>query len=164
MRRFPNNPGPDFPLSTRSFLPARRGTNARSGAFHGGPSPDALKRARAGDKDFDPSVFVNPFINRHVPSLWFALVPEFGRQATYWIDGDAAQQTDIWIIWKEGREDEQYSPGRYSHALIQNTDLPRAPLKGDIMSTPDAIYNVVRVDALPYNYSNIVLQDSTETF
>lgn len=117
----------------------------------GGPSSSAGVRA-AGP-------FVNPFISAHVPMLWNALAAEFGRPADYWLDGDGAQATSITVVWKEGVEDEAASPGRYSRALIQNSDLVQDPVQGDAISANGTIYDVVRVDAMPYQMTSVVLQD-----
>jgi hypothetical protein len=103
--------------------------------------------------------FLNPFISAHVPVLWQALAREFGLPAEYWLDGDSGQAIAITIVWKEGAEDEEASPGRYSRALVQNSDLTRAPQQGDALAALDTIYDVVRVDAMPYAMSSIVLQD-----
>jgi hypothetical protein len=110
------------------------------------------------------AAFVNPFISTHVPILWNALVAEFGRQADYWPDNDPAQAVAITLIWKEGAEDETMSPGRYSHALIQNSDLPDDPKLGDAVVNAGIEYDVVRVSAFAYDYSQIVLQDRSENF
>lgn len=96
--------------------------------------------------------------------LWNALVPEFGRPADYWPDNNPAQAVTITLIWKEGAEDETMSPGRYSHALIQNTDLPVDPKLGDAVVNAGIEYDVVRVSAFATDYSQIVLQDRSENF
>lgn len=108
--------------------------------------------------------YINPFISTHVPILWTALVGEFGREADYWIDNDPAQAVTITLIWKEGAEDEMASPGRYSHALVQNADLPRDPKLGDAVVHAGVEYDIVRVNAFAYDYSLIVLQDRSEDF
>lgn len=136
-----------FVLSAR---PAGRAGNPRAGAFSG-VSPTAGLRAAGGPE--------NPFENRHVPMLWDALIPEFGRAVDYWLDGDDGQAASIVVIWKEGAEDEDTSPGRYSHALVKHCDLERPPRLGDIVSHAGATYDVVRVDAYRYAVSTIVLQD-----
>src|SRR5215831_19956169 len=117
---------------------AGRAAKTRVSAFSG-LSPSAGTRA-AGSPPY-----VNDFISTHVPMLWSSLMGEFPRQIDYWIDGDPAQILTISIIWKEGTEDEEISPGRYSHALVQNSDLPRAPLLGDVVSRDGIEYDVVRV-------------------
>jgi hypothetical protein len=110
------------------------------------------------------AAFINPFISTHVPMLWNALVVEFGRQAEYWPDNDPAQSVTITLIWKEGAEDETMSPGRYSHALAQNSDLPGDPKLGDAVVNAGIEYDIVRVSAFATDYSQIVLQDRTENF
>ena len=74
-------------------------------------------------------------------------------------NADAGQATAVTVVWKEGVEDEAASPGRYSRALIQNSDLPRNPSQGDAISANGTIYDVVRVDAMPYQMTSVVLQD-----
>lgn len=108
--------------------------------------------------------YVNPFISSHVPILWNALIGEFGRTADYWLADDPAQSTTITLIWKEGAEDETMSPGRYSHVLVQNSDLPRDPKLGDTVVNGGIEYDIVRVSAFATNYSQIVLQDRSENF
>ena len=132
---------------------AGRAANPRMCAISG-LSPTAGSRA-AGDP---PPGFVNNFTSIHVPMLWQALIQEFPRQVDYWIDGDSAQSQPLIIIWKEGAEDEELSPGRYSHALVNDNDLPRPPMLGDVVSADGVTYDVVRVDAYAYKCSTIVLQ------
>jgi hypothetical protein len=108
--------------------------------------------------------YVNPFISSHVPILWNALIGEFGRDIDYWPDDDSAQAVTITIIWKEGAEDETMSPGRYSHILVQNSDLPRDPKPGDTVVNAGIEYDIVRVSAFATDYSLIVLQDRSEDF
>jgi hypothetical protein len=108
--------------------------------------------------------YINPFISTHIPILWNALVREFGRTVDYWIDNDPGQAIPITVIWKEGSEDETSSPGRYSHVLIANSDLPRDPKLGDAVVNDGIEYDIVRVSAFAYNYSQIVLQDRSENF
>jgi len=108
--------------------------------------------------------YINPFISTHVPMEWTALVAVFGREVEYWPGNDPAQAVTITLIWKEGAEDETMSPGRYSHALVQNSDLPFNPKLGDAVVNAGIEYDVVRVGALITNYSSIVLQDRSEDF
>lgn len=110
------------------------------------------------------ATYINPFLSSHVPILWNALVAEYGRDVEYWPDNDPAQAVLLTLIWKEGAEDETVSPGRYSHALVQNVDLPANPKPGDAVVNDGIEYDVVRVNALITNYSNIVLQDRSEDF
>lgn len=110
------------------------------------------------------ATFINPFLSSHVPILWTALVAEFGRDVDYWPDNDPAQAMTLTIIWKEGAEDETMSPGRYSHILIQNSDLPQDPKPGDAVVNAGIEYDIVRVSAFATDYSQIVLQDRSEDF
>lgn len=110
------------------------------------------------------AAYVNPFISAYVPQLWRAQIAMFGRQVDYWPDNDPGQAITITIVWKEGAEDESVSPGRYSHATIQNADLPANPMPGDAVVSNGIEYDVVRVNALITNYSTIVLQDRSENF
>lgn len=110
------------------------------------------------------AAFINPFISTHVPILWNALIGEFGRDVNYWPDNDPAQSVTITLIWKEGAEDETMSPGRYSHVLVQNSDLARDPKLGDTVVNDGLEYDIVRVSAFAYDYSLIVLQDRSEDF
>ena len=131
---------------------AGRAANPRRSAISG-LSPLVGSRAAG-----DPPGYVNRFTSVHVPMLWQALVGEFPRQVDYWIGGDPSQSQPLTIVWKEGAEDEEFSPGRYSHALVQDADLPRPPMLGDVVSADGVSYDVVRVDAYAYQCSTIVLQ------
>jgi hypothetical protein len=144
-------------------LPDR--VNARAGrsprAFSGGsrqlPAGNALRDT--------PGAFVNDFISNYVPSLWDALVRTFGRtDVDYWLANDPATTQPLVLIWKEGAADEQVSPGRYSHALIRYADLPRQPLKGDVVVKDGIEYDVVTVNAYAYDCCTVILQDRTEDF
>ncbi len=108
--------------------------------------------------------YVNPFISAYVPQLWRAEIAVFGRPVDYWPDNDPTQAVSIILIWKEGAEDETTSPGRYSHALVQNVDLPANPKLGDAVVCNGVEYDVVRVNAFATDYSQIVLQDRSEDF
>jgi hypothetical protein len=89
----------------------------------------------------------------------------FGRtDVDYWLDNDPLTSVPLVLIWKEGAADEQVSPGRYSHALIQNADLPRQPLKGDVVVKDGVEYDVVTVNAYAYGCCTVILQDRTEEF
>jgi len=94
--------------------------------------------------------------------LWDCLVAEFGLTVSYWLGNDPATETSLVIIWKEGAEDEDVSPGRYSRALVKNADLPRQPVKGDVVVKDGIQYEVVRVDAFPYWHCQVILQDREE--
>jgi hypothetical protein len=107
--------------------------------------------------------FVNPFLSLNVPLLWSALVRQFGQTVTYLLDGDLTQAFDITVIWKDGTEDEDLSPGRYSHALVQETDLPRPPKLGDGLLLNNVPYDVSRVNAYAIGYSSVVLHATQET-
>jgi hypothetical protein len=111
----------------------------------------------------DATSFINPFISQHVPEeLWPALIQEFGRNATYLPNFDESQAQDITLIWEEGVAGEEVSPGRYSHALIRNSDLAAPPAQGDVLLKDDMQYDVVRVDAFATYCCRIVLQDRME--
>ena len=138
-----------------SARPGGRAASPRRGAISG-PSPSAGNRA-AGDPGW-----VNPFLSAHVPVLWQALIQVFPRQVVYWIDGDPAQTMMLTIVWKEGAEDETVSPGRYSHVLVWDADLPRPPSLQDVISSDGVEYDVVRIDAYATGCSTLVLQDRSE--
>jgi hypothetical protein len=140
-----------------SARPGGRAVSPRWGAISG-PSPSAGNRA-AGDPGW-----VNPFLSAHVPMLWQALTQEFPRQVVYWLDGDPNQTQMLTVIWKEGAEDEEVSPGRYSHIYVFDADLPRAPILHDVVSADGVQYDVVRIDAYAYQCSMLVLQDRSEDF
>ena len=103
------------------------------------------------------TMFINPFITDHVPQLWSSLLAEFGRNLDYWPGGDQAQSVTVPLIWIEGREDEEVSPGRYSHALVQNSELPAPPELGDALTTDGTVFDVVRVTAFAYYFAELVL-------
>ena len=103
--------------------------------------------------------FINPFYSQHVDLLWAALIDEFGRTVNYWPDGDDTQSVSIDLVWPEGVEDEEISPGRYSHAYVQNASLPRPPVLGDAIEKDGGVFDIVRVNALAYPYSSLVLQE-----
>jgi hypothetical protein len=105
------------------------------------------------------SAAINPFYSVHVDLLWAALVNEFGRDVDYWPGGDDTQAVTLTVIWKEGVEDEEVTPGRYSHLQVRNDSLPAAPLPGDAVSKDGFVYDVVRVDAYAYYYSRLVIQE-----
>jgi len=105
---------------------------------------------------------INPFIDTYIPMSWVAHVAVFGREVEYWLDNDPATAQALVLIWKEGAADEQVSPGRYSHALIRNADLPRQPEKGDVVLKDGIEYDVVGVDAYAYDCCNVILQNREE--
>jgi len=97
--------------------------------------------------------------------LWDAEIAEFGRAAEYWPRGEASQGTQLMLLWSEGVEGEERSPGRYSHARVRNSDISGGPQQGDIVVDENGVqYDVVRVDAFITGHSGLVLQDRTETF
>jgi hypothetical protein len=103
---------------------------------------------------------INPFISNYLPNLfWPAQLATFGRQVIYLPQGDAAQSVFITVLWKAGASDEDVSPGRYSHADLQNSDLPGPPMLGDTVQKDGKEYDVVVVNALEVGYSTIVLQE-----
>lgn len=142
-----------YPLSARPS--AGRAANPRGRSYSGVVANPTGIRA-AGDPA-SSTVFEGDY----APALWDALVPVFGRQVDYWLDGDDAQTSTITVIWKEGAEDEDASPGRYSHALVKHGDLERPPRLGDVILWNGTEYDVVRVDAYRYGVSTVVLQDRT---
>lgn len=103
----------------------------------------------------------NPFNSVHAPLLWNTLLGEFGQQISYWPQRDQALAITIPAIWKEGSEDEEVSPGRYSNIWVQNSSLTALPRKGDAVENDGAIYDIVRVDATKYGFSRLVLQESS---
>ena len=102
---------------------------------------------------------INDFISLHVPMLWEAELAEFGREVNYWPTGDSAQSLPLDLIWIEGTEDEEVSPGRYSHAKVRNADLPNPPALGDAVEMDGAVFDVVRVNAYAYYFATIILQE-----
>lgn len=104
--------------------------------------------------------YVNPFISKYLPaSFWPTLIATFGVTVDYLPQGDAAQAVPVAVIWKDGASDEEVTPGRYSHMDVQNSDLPSAPAKGDIVQKDGRQYEVQRVTALAVLFSVIVLQE-----
>jgi hypothetical protein len=109
----------------------------------------------------DDVMAINPFIDDYLPNMfWPALLATFGRQVTYLPQGTASQAVPITILWKEGANDEEVSPGRYSHIDVENAALPPGtPKLGDQVMNNGKTYNFVRVNALAIGFSTIVLQD-----
>jgi hypothetical protein len=104
---------------------------------------------------------INPFISDHIPEvLWPPLIAEFGLDVDYLSGTDSSNPVTITVLWKEGASDEEISPGRYSHLYVRNADLPAAPALGDAVQKDDKVYDVVRVDAAPYYFSRLVLQET----
>ena len=102
---------------------------------------------------------MNPFILDHVPMLWDNLLPEFGLEVDYWPAGIQADAVTIPLIWIEGAEGEDSSPGRYSHVRIKNADVPSKPKRGDAVDKDGIIYDVVRVAAYAYDFATLILQE-----
>jgi hypothetical protein len=105
------------------------------------------------------ATFINPFISNHVPQLWTSLLAEFGRDLDYWPGGVQAQSVTVPIIWIEGTEAEEVSPGRYSHALIENSELPAPPALGDSLTKDGTVFDVVRINAFAYYFAELVLRE-----
>src|SRR5262249_15124324 len=106
------------------------------------------------------AAFINPFYSVHVDILWDALLSEFGRLVNYWPQADPQQSAPVMLIWPEGVEDEEITPGRYSHALVQHVSLPvELPALGDAIERDGAIFDIVRVNAFAYYYSGLVLKE-----
>jgi hypothetical protein len=103
-----------------------------------------------------PSQFAQLF----APLLWEQEVALFGRSVLYHQESiDPAQAVTITVIWKEGRSEEDVSPGRYSHILIQNADLQPGPVPGDIVEAGGSLFDVKTVEADAVGYSRAVLQE-----
>jgi hypothetical protein len=102
---------------------------------------------------------INPFYDLHVDILWSALTGEFGRDVNFWPGGDDTLSVAIEVIWPEGVEDEEVAPGRYSHVFIRDNSLPLPPALGDALEANGVIYDLVRVNALAFAYSTVVLQE-----
>jgi hypothetical protein len=95
----------------------------------------------------------------HVPTLWNALMVEFGETVDYWPANDVSQALQIGLIWMEGAADEDLSPGRYSWAKVQNADFPNGPLRGDSVQKNGVQYFVYRVDAYASGYSRVIFKE-----
>ena len=104
---------------------------------------------------------INPFIDVHVPlNLWPTLLAEFGRDLNYWPGGDQSQSEPVSGIWKDGADDEDVSPGRYSRLYVSNADLTVAPAEDDMVESEEGQqFDVVRVVALPYYFSVLTLHE-----
>ena len=85
----------------------------------------------------------------------------FGRTVLYHQESlDPAQAVELDVIWKEGRAEEEVSPGRYSHILVQNADLDPGPVEGDLVEDPlGTLFDVVSVEADPNGFSRCILQE-----
>ena len=104
------------------------------------------------------AAYINPFYSHDVDLLWSALAPVFGRPVRYLPGGEGLGDV-VTVIWLEGAEDEEISPGRYSHAMVRNASLPFPPALGDTLEKDEAIYDVVRINAFAYYYSRLILQE-----
>jgi hypothetical protein len=102
----------------------------------------------------------NPFIGYVSDLLWPGLLGVFESTVDYLPNGDQAQLVTINVMWKEGASDEEVTPGRYSHIDVRHSDLPAPPALGDQVQNGDRIFDVVRVDAAPYYFSRVVLQET----
>lgn len=101
----------------------------------------------------------NVFIDGHAPLLWASLLPEFGRTVSYWPDGDEGAAQDLQVIWIEGSEDEEVSPGRYSHVLVKNDEAPAPPKLGDALEADGRVFDINRINAFAYGFSRCVLKE-----
>jgi len=99
------------------------------------------------------------FTSTYVPQLWANLIAVFGRTVNYWPSGDAGQAASVTLVWLEGVEGEEISPGMYSHALVENSALPAPPAQGDSIEKDGIVYEVVKVDAYIYYFARLVLQE-----
>ena len=103
---------------------------------------------------------INDFIDLHVPLLYETQLTEFGSSVNYWPSGDQAQAVAVALIWVEGTEDEESSPGRYSHAHVKNDTIPAGlPLPGDAIEKDGKVYDIVDVRAYVYKCSTVILQE-----
>lgn len=102
----------------------------------------------------------SPFAQLYAPLLWNCEYALYGRVVTYYQESfDPALAVQLQVIWKEGRAEEEVSPGRYSHMLIQNSDLDPGPIRGDIVETGSKLFDVVSVEADATGYSRAILRE-----
>jgi hypothetical protein len=99
----------------------------------------------------------NAFIGVHVPILWGALIAEFGTEVDYWPEGNDSNAVPVELVWMDGVAGEAVSPGRYSSVLVKHSDLPAVPQLADAISKDGAVFDIVRIDAYPYECSRLVL-------
>ncbi|HEY1242181.1 MAG TPA: hypothetical protein VGF16_16570 [Bryobacteraceae bacterium] len=100
------------------------------------------------------------FVAMYMPTLWAAEFAVFGCQVSYAPDAGASMMLDV--LWKEGAEAEEVSPGRYSNITVRQsdfTDLGLSPDLGDVVTNNGVIYDVVRVDATKVGVFRLVLQE-----
>ena len=100
---------------------------------------------------------LNPFFTEHVPSLWANLMVTFFTEVAYTLVPEMTTIEPLKILLKEGVSGEAYSPGRYSHAWVKHSDLPRPPEKPDWITYNGEVYDISSIDAQPYNVSMLVL-------
>lgn len=102
-----------------------------------------------------------PFAQLFAPLLWDCEFAMYGRTVLYYQESlDPAEAIELDVIWKNGRGEEEVSPGRYSHILIQNADLDPGPIEGDIVEDASGdLFDVVSVEADPNGYSRAILQE-----
>ena len=102
---------------------------------------------------------LDPFSSTYVPKLWTSLLATYGRGVNYWPSGDQTQAAAVTLIWLEGVEGEEISPGMYSHALVENAALPAPPALDDAIEKDGTVYDIVRIDAYIYYFARLVLQE-----
>src|ERR1700761_9522699 len=98
------------------------------------------------------------FATNYVPLNWAAQLYMFGRTVVY-TPRNAEDSIKIEVVWKEGAEDEEISPGSYSNITLSNGDLDSGPVKGDVVEADGSVFDVVRVDAYAVGYSRCVLKE-----
>jgi hypothetical protein len=97
------------------------------------------------------------FAQLFAPRLWQSQLAMFGVQVQYITGANPA--LTITVIWKEGDEEEEVSPGRYSVVWVQNSDLGAGPLMGDLIINNGITYEMVLIGATAYGYSRCVMQE-----
>ena len=107
----------------------------------------------------------NPYSDYYVPEcLWPAQIGLFGTDVSYWPAGDRTNAFPLTGVWKDGTEDEQVSPGRYSRLYVLNSDLPMDPAEDDMVEADTGQqYDVVLVKAFPYGASELTLHETGAT-
>jgi hypothetical protein len=98
------------------------------------------------------------FATDYLPLNWAAQIAVFGRTVEYTprASGDAVE---LDVVWKEGAEDEDTSPGSYSNITLCDADLESGPVKGDTVDADGSTFDVVRVDAYATGWSRCVLKE-----
>jgi hypothetical protein len=105
---------------------------------------------------------ITNFVQLFMPSLWAAEFAVFGCQVDYSPDGGAAPSITLEVIWKEGQESEEVSPGRYSNITVRQsdfTDQGLTPELGDMVESNGVTYDVVHVNATKVGVFILVLQE-----